>query len=285
MTPSAKREAIAILVEELGLSVSRACRIVRFSRAAHYRAPKPALERDGEVIAALQLVVTKSPRAGFWKCFDRLRAKSHPWNHKRVYRVYRALRLNLPRRTRRRVPTRLRQPLVAPLELNKIWALDFMSDALYGGRKFRTLNVIDEANREALALEVSTSIPSVRVVRVLNELVALYGRPEALRMDNGPEFTAYVLREWCEAQAIDPRYIQPGKPDQNAFVERFNRSYREDVLDAYVFESVEEVRAVTEEWMEDYNGERPHDSLGGLPPRTFMPRPQPADESSSELSA
>lgn len=285
MTPSAKREAIAILVEELGLSVSRACRIVRFSRAAHYRAPKPAIERDSEVIAALQLVVNKSPRAGFWKCFDRLRAKCHPWNHKRVYRVYRGLRLNLPRRTRRRVPTRLRQPLVAPGELNKIWALDFMSDALYGGRKFRTLNVIDEANREALALEVSTSIPSVRVVRVLNELVALHGRPEALRMDNGPEFTAYVLREWCEAQAIDPRYIQPGKPDQNAFVERFNRSYREDVLDAYVFASVEEVRAVTEEWMEDYNSERPHDSLGGLPPKTFMPRLQPASESSSELSA
>jgi putative transposase len=286
VTLFAKREAIAIFVTEHRLSISRACRIVGFSRTAHYTAPQDALERDGAVIAALQGIVAERPRAGFWKCFDRLRKnkKKHPWNHKRVYRVYRALRLNLPRRTKRRVPTRLRQPLVAPTELNKIWALDFMSDALYGGRKFRTLNVIDEANREALAVEVATSIPSVRVVRILDELVQLYGRPEALRMDNGPEFTAEVLREWCDGHGIDPRYIQPGKPDQNAFVERFNRSYREDVLDAYVFESVDEVRGVTEEWVEDYNSERPLDSLGGLPPRTFMPRPETMRESRYQLS-
>jgi len=285
VTPSAKREAIAILVSEFGLSTSRACRIVRFSRAAHYRIPQSALERDGEVIAALHEIVEKSPRAGFWKCFDRLRRKNRPWNHKRVRRVYRALKLHLPRRSKRRVPTRLRQPLQAPAGLNQIWALDFMSDALYGGRKFRTLNVIDEGNREALAIEVSTSIPSVRVVRVLDELVTLYGKPQALRMDNGPELIAEVLADWCRDHAIDPRHIQPGKPDQNAFVERFNRSYREDVLDAYVFASIEEVQGVTEEWLEDYNAERPHDSLGGVPPRAFMPRFQTAGESGSQLSA
>ncbi len=284
MTPLAKREAVSILVSELGVSITRACRIVRFSRAAHYRAPRPAVERDAEVISALKEIVEKSPESGFWKCFDRLRQKKRPWNHKRVHRVYRALKLNLPRRTKRRVPNRLRQPLGAPKALNQIWALDFMSDALYGGRKFRTLNVIDEGNREALAIEVATSIPSVRVVRVLDELVAVYGRPEALRMDNGPELIAQVLMDWCREQAIDPRHIQPGKPDQNAFVERFNRTYREGVLDAYVFASIAEVQSVTEEWLEDYNGERPHDSLGGLPPRAFMPRLQPAAESSSELS-
>jgi putative transposase len=284
VTPSAKREAVTILAGELGLSISRACRIVRLSRAAQYRTPRPALERDGEVITALREIVEKTPSAGFWKCFDRLRLKQRPWNHKRVRRVYRALKLHLPRRAKRRVPTRLRQPMIAPTGLNQIWALDFMSDALYGGRKFRTLNVIDEGNREVLAVEVATSIPSVRVVRVLDELVQLYGRPVALRMDNGPELTAYALQEWCEEHAIDPRYIQPGKPDQNAFVERFNRSYRQDVLDAYVFESVEEVRSVTEEWIEDYNTERPHDSLGGLPPRTFMPRLETRRESGYQLS-
>jgi putative transposase len=272
-------------VSELGLSISRACRIVGFSRAAHYRTPQSALERDGDVIAALREIVEKTPRAGFWKCFDRLRRKQRPWNHKRVRRVYRALQLHLPRRAKRRVPKRLRQPLHAPAGLNQIWALDFMSDALYGGRKFRTLNVIDEGNREALAIEVATSIPSVRVVRVLDELVALYGKPEALRMDNGPELIAEVLLDWCRDHAIDPRHIQPGKPDQNAFVERFNRSYREDVLDAYVFASIDEVQKVTEEWLEDYNAERPHDSLGGVPPRAFMPRFQTAVESSSQLSA
>src|SRR5439155_2333869 len=133
-------------------------------------------------------------------CFVRPRRLGHPWNHKRVHRVYCALRLNLPRRTKRRVPTRLRQPLLAPSALNSIWALDFMLDALYGGRRFRTLNVLDEANREALAIEVGASIPAARVVRVLEQLITIYGRPAALRLDNGPEFTAQLFTAWCDAQ-------------------------------------------------------------------------------------
>ena len=217
-------------------------------------------------------------------CFGRIRARGHRWNHKRVHRVYCALRLNLPRRAKRRLPERLRQPLAAPKQLNNTWALDFMSDALYGGRKFRTLNVIDEGNREALAIEISTSIPSVRVVRVLDELIALYGAPAALRMDNGPELIADVLMEWCKIQGIDARHIQPGKPNQNAYIERFNRSYRNEVLDAYVFGSIDEVRWATDEWLEDYNTERPHDSLGEVLPLTFLPRPVPSRESSSQVS-
>jgi putative transposase len=272
VTPSAKREAVSILVCELGLSVRRACRIVRFSRAAHYRMPAAAAERDHEVITALQRVLEKSPRAGFWKCFRRTRATQR-WNHKRVHRVYCALKLNLPRRTKRRVPTRLRQPLVAPRSLNEVWALDFMTDALYSGRKLRTFNALDEGNREALGIEVATSIPSMRVTRVLDELIEIHGKPAAFRIDNGPELTSKLFQAWCRERGIELRYIQPGKPDQNASIERFNRSYREDVLDAYAFASIEEVRAVTEEWLEDYNSERPHYSLGGLPPRAFMPRP------------
>jgi putative transposase len=271
-------------VTEHGLSVVRACRIVRFSRAAYYRPGPAAFERDHAVIEALQGVVERHPRSGFWKCFDRLRRQGHGWNHKRVHRVYCALRLNLPRRTRRRLPTRLRRPLEAPRHLNGIWAMDFMSDALYGGRKFRTLNVLDEGNREALAIDVSTSIPSVRVIRILDELVSEHGRPEALRVDNGPELISEAFVTWCGEQGIDVRHIQRGKPDQNAFIERFNRSYRQEVLDAYVFGSIDEVRAVTDEWLEDYNSERPHDSLGRMPPRTFMPRVALARESSSQLS-
>lgn len=284
MTPSAKREAVATLVGELGMSVSRACRVVRFSRAAHYRTPVPAADRDHEVITALRQVLEKSPGAGFWKCFGRIR-KMNRWNHKRVHRVYCALRLNLPRRAKRRVPTRLRQPLVAPQALNQVWALDFMTDALYAGRKFRTFNVLDEGNREALAIEVAISIPSARVIRVLEELIEVHGAPGAFRLDNGPELTSEAFLAWCAGRGIEVRHIQPGKPDQNAFIERFNRSYREGVLDAYVFATIAEVQAVTAEWIEDYNNERPHDSLGGLPPLTFMPRHQPASESSSGLSA
>src|SRR5262250_2001996 len=139
---------------------------------------------------------------------------------KRVHRVYCTLRLNLPRRTKRRVPTRLRQPLMAPARLNEIWALDFMTDALYDGRGFRTFNVLDEGNREALAIEIGTSIPSARVIRVLDNLIRLYGRPARLRVDNGPELTAEAFVDWCTALGISIGYIQPGKPDQHAFIAR-----------------------------------------------------------------
>lgn len=284
MTPLAKREAALRLVTEHGLPVARACRAVRLSRAAYYREPQSALDRDAGVIAALHTVLERSPRAGFWKCFGRIRGKGHRFNHKRVHRVYCALQLNLPRRTRRRVPTRLRQPLVAPRVLNGTWAMDFMTDALYGGRKFRTLNVIDEGNRECLAIEVSTSIPSVRLIRVLDELVAVHGKPDALRVDNGPELISEAFLTWCADQSIEVRHIQPGKPNQNAFIERFNRSYRRDVLDAYMFESIEEVRGLTNEWLDDYNHERPHDSLGRVPPRTFLPRLESPRESSYQVS-
>lgn len=269
-----------ILVTEHQLPVRRACRAVGLSRTAWYRRPAAPATRDGAVMEALLAVVEQQGRWGFWKCFDRLRLDGHAWNHKRVHRVYCALRLNLPRRTKRRVPTRLRQPLVAPSTLNGIWALDFMEDALYGGRRFRTLNILDEGNREALAIEIGTSIPSARVVRVLEQLLLLYGQPQALRLDNGPELTAQVLTDWCREHTIELRYIQPGKPDQNAFIERFNRTYREEVLDAYVFASLAEVQAITDEWLRTYNDYRPHDSLGRIPPTRYLPRPTTPSESS-----
>jgi len=267
------------------LPVQRACRIARLSRAAYYRPPHSDPARDTPVITALQAVVSESSRWGFWKCFDRLRLVGHAWNHKRVYRVYCALRLNLPRRTKRRVPTRVRQPLDAPPVLNTTWALDFMHDALYDGRRFRVLNVLDEGNREALAVEIGTSLASVRVVALLEQLVAQHGAPQALRCDNGPELIAQSLTLWCEERGISLRHIQPGKPDQNAYIERFNRTYRDEVLDAWLFTSLAQVREVTATWLELYNTKRPHDSLGRVPPLTFLPRPTSMPESSYQLSA
>jgi putative transposase len=272
------------LVKDHRLPVRRACQIVRLSRAAYYRTPQVAMERDREVIEALNGLVASNGRWGFWKCYDRLRLDGHRWNHKRVHRVYCELRLNLPRRTKRRVPQRLRQPLAAPATLNGTWALDFMHDTLYGGRRFRTLNVIDEGNREGLAIEIGTSIPSARVVRVMEQLIDLHGRPGSVRLDNGPELTAETFVDWCQRQGIELRYIQPGKPDQNAYIERFNRSYREEVLSAYVFESIEQVRLLTDDWLRTYNEERPHDSLGRVPPLTFLPRPNRPVESGYRVS-
>ena len=164
-----------------------------------------------------------------------------------------------------------------------------MGPRFHGGcavrrRHFRTLNVIDEGNREALAIEIGTSIPSARVIRILDNLIRLYGRPARVRVDNGPALTAEAFVEWSAAQGIAIGYIQPGKPDQNAFIERFNRTFREEVLDAYLFDSLDQVRAITEEWLATYNTERPHDSLGRVPTLTFLPRPDAPAESAFAVS-
>ncbi len=153
--------------------------------------------------------------------------------------------------------------------MKAVWAIDFMHDALYGGRPFRTLNVLDEANRGALGIEVATSIPALRVVRFMEQLIDIHGRPQAIRCDNGAELTSYAFTEWCQAQDIELRYIQPGKPDQNAYIERFNRSYREEVLNAYLFDSTTEVQQITDDWLKRYNEIRPHDALGSLPPARY----------------
>ena len=260
--------------------MQRACRVVRLSRAAYYRPPVPANRRDAAVIAALTDAVARYPRWGFWKCFDRLRVEGCRWNHKHVHRVYCALRLNLPRRTTRRVPRRVRQPLTAPPVLNQTWALDFMTETLYDGRRVRLLTVLDEGNREALEIALGLSLPSRRVIRVLSELVAVHGCPSAVRVDNGPEFMAQIFVDWCAEHAVAIHYIQPGKPD----IERFNRSYRTEVLNAHLFESLAQLRALSSTWLRIYNGERPHDSLGRVPPLTFLPRPSSAGQSLFALS-
>lgn len=165
-------------------------RAARLSRTAYYLPPLPASRRDAAVSAALTDAVTRYPRWGVWKLYYRLRAEGHGWNHKRVHRVDCALRLNLPRRTTRRVPKRIRQPLSAPPVLNQTWALDVMTETLSDSRRVRLLTILDEGNREGLEIAQGVSLPSRRVVRVLNELVAVHGRPSAVRVDNGPEFTA-----------------------------------------------------------------------------------------------
>jgi putative transposase len=275
---------VRVLHEEHGVSVARACQAARLSRAAYYRRHIDWAERDRPVVDALNQVVSRHGRWGFWKCHDRLRLDGHLWNPKRTYRVYCAMRLNLPRRTKRRLPARLRQPLTVDAAVNQVWSLDFMSDGLYDGRRFRTLNVLDEGVREALAIEIDTSLPAKRVVRVLERLVDWRGAPLAIRLDNGPELLATEFVTWCERRGIELRYIQPGKPDQNAFIERFNRSYREEVLNAYVFADLEEVRQITRDWLRSYNEERPHDALGSLPPALYRERVLAAKNSISELS-
>lgn len=280
-----RRAVVAILVQEHARPVGAACRIAGLSRTAYYRPPRAADDADAPIIAALTALIAQEGRWGFWKCRNRLRALGHPWNHKRVYRVYCALKLNHVRRTKKRVLTRERIPLEAVPQLNDTWAMDFMGDTLYSARRYRIFNVLDEGNREALAIEIDVSLPSERVVAVLDQLVAIHGAPRRLRCDNGPEFVAEVLRAWCERHGIQLLFIQPGKPNQNAYIERFNRSYRHEILNAWVFMTLDEVRELSEAWRVRYNTERSHDSLGDVPPLTFLPRSTTPDLSHFKLCA
>lgn len=236
---------------------------------------------DDEIIAVLQELAERFPERGFGKYFQLIRRRGHTWNHKRVYRVYCGLKMNRRRLGKKRLPTRDPQPLAVPGEINKSWSIDFMSDALWCGRRFRTFNVVDDFNREVLAIEVDLNLPASRVVRVLERIVAWRGFPVQIRMDNGPEFISAVLADWAQKHAIHLEFIEPGRPMQNGFIERFNRSYRQGVLDMYVFKNLQEVKERTELWMNDYNEQCPHDSLNGMTPVEYRLFHQPQNSSNT----
>ncbi len=224
---------------------------------------------DSEIRDALSQLTGKHAAIGFWQCCYRLWNKGFKWNHKKIYRVYTAMKLNIRRRAKKRLPERVKQPLIIPTAPNQVWSLDFMSDSLADGRKFRLLNIIDDFNRESLVIEVDTSLPSLRVIRALNQIIARRGKPANLRTDNGPEFISHRLQEWCAENKITLQYIQPGRPMQNAYIERKNGSMRRELLNTYIFHRLSEVRAVSEQWRIDYNTERPHKALGYLSPLAY----------------
>lgn len=255
-------------MEEHGISERQACRFLGISRTAfRYQPKKPD---DGKTKNLLKEIAERKPRWGFKKMYAHLRNQGYRWNHKKIHRIYREMGLNLRIKPKKRLPIRHPKPLTEPEKANISWSLDFMSDSLECGRAFRTLNIIDDFNREALWIEVDTSLPAERVVRVLEMLASWRGCPEQLRIDNGPELISHKLATWAEKHGVELAFIQPGKPSQNAYIERFNRTFREEILDAYLFTTIQEVQEITEEWLEEYNAVRPHEALGGLPPYQFM---------------
>jgi putative transposase len=269
-------------VEQHGLPIARACRSVGLHRSAYYRVPEHWTVRDAEIIAALAALVEGRPSRGFWKCRKLFKRQGYPWNHKRIYRVYKRMNLHLRRPAKRRLPKRLRVPLYVPALPDTVWSADFMSDSLACGRRFRTFNVVDDFNREALHIEIDTSITSPRLVRIFERLQSQHGLPQVLRTDNGPEFLGESFTSWAKQAGMAIQYIQPGKPNQNAYVERFNRTYRDELLDQYLFATLDDVREATYWWIREYNEERPHDALADRTPAEA--RQQIVRNSTIELS-
>lgn len=217
--------------------------ILGLERGRWYSVPQCKPQPEDLVIAGfLRQCVEKRPRRGFWKCYKLARRKGFGWNHKRVYRVYRQIGLHLRRRVRYRPPSAVKQPMPTQVAPGVVWAMDFMRDTLMTGQVFRTLNLIDEFNREALAIEIDLSLPAERVIRVLDQVKDWRALPMMIRVDNGPEFVAEALAEWGERNGVLLHFIPKGRPQSNSLIKRLDRSFREDILDCSLFESLDEVR-------------------------------------------
>lgn len=265
--PGDRKNVAAYLEQAHKVSVTRACKTIGLAKSMYYY---KSVRDDSAVINKLRELAEQKPTRGFWYYYGRIRNEGLPWNHKKVKRVYNQMKLNLRRKHKRRLPQRFREALCQPANVNQTWSMDFMHDVLTNGRKVRILNIIDDYNREALAVEADYSHSGHSVVRALEQIISCKGKPLEIRCDNGPEFLSNKLVEFCNKENIMIKYIQPGKPTQNAFIERFNRSYREDVLDAYLFESLSQLRELSINWMDQYNQLHPHQSLNNMSPLKYL---------------
>lgn len=225
---------------------------------------------DSMVVSKLTVLAQDKPSRGFPYFYNRIRNEGLIWNRKRVKRVYNKLKLNLRRKHKRRLPGRVRVALCSPADVNQTWSMDFMHDTLANGRKVRVLNIMDDYNREALIVRPDYSHSGHSVANAIEQIMDWRGKPYEIRCDNGPEFLSRTLVDFCNNHDIKIKYIQPGKPTQNAYIERFNRSYREDILDAYLFESMDQLRELSLEWMNDYNQLHPHQSLNNMSPLKYL---------------
>ena len=248
------------------MKVNRACAAFNISETCYRYRSK--LGDENQRIASGLLRLTEWQRNwGFGLCFLYLRnVQGHGWNHKRVYRIYCELQLNLRIKPKRRLVRAVPQPLRVPTTCNDVWSMDFMHDQLSDGRPFRLFNVLDDFNREGLGIEVDFSLPAQRVIRALSQIIEWRGAPKALRCDNGPEYISDALTQWARQRGIQLNYIQPGKPQQNAYIERYNRTVRYDWLNQHLFRSIEEVQEAATHWLWTYNCERPNMAIGGITP-------------------
>lgn len=270
MTPAARFDAVRRAITAHGLSERRACRLLGVDRSSFQ------YERSGSddvaVRARLRELANERRRFGYRRLAILLRREGRAINLKRVYRLYKEERLMVRKRGGRKRALGARAPATIPQGANQRWSLDFVSDALDDGRRFRVLNVVDDFSRECLACVVDTSLSGTRVVRELEALMVRRGKPLMIVSDNGTELVSHAVLRFSEATKIEWHYIAPGKPVQNAFVESFNGRLRDECLNEHVFSSLAEARRIIENWRVDYNTLRPHTSLGGLAPSVFASR-------------
>jgi len=254
-------------VAHKGMSIRLACATFVISETC-YRYQAKCVEENALIADWLIRLTHNQRNWGFGLCYLYLRnVKGYPWNHKRIYRIYRELALNLRIKPKKRLVREKPEPLTVPASINQTWSMDFMHDSLTDGRTYRTFNVIDDFNREGLGIEVDFSLPVERVIRALNNIIAWRGKPVSIRCDNGPEYISHTLQAWAKKHDIQLQYIQPGKPQQNAYIERYNRTVRYDWLAQYLFASIEEVQDYATAWLWTYNHERPNMALGGITPK------------------
>ncbi len=266
VSPQVRREAVLVMQGEIAVSQRRACGLMEMNRGTcRYHGRRP---EENQLRVRMRELAETRRRFGYRRLQVMLRREGWRVNHKRVYRLYVEEKLGL-RRKRGRKRNGARQPLLEPTAANQVWSVDFVTDALSSGRRFRTLNIVDDYTREAVAIEVDTSLSGRRVARVLEELKDQRGLPSQIRSDNGPEFTSRALDQWVYEQGLRWHYIQPGRPMENGYVESFNGRFRDECLNENWFCSLAEARAIIAAWRQDYNQCRPHSALGYRTPEEF----------------
>jgi putative transposase len=265
--PAARREIVRFAIEAHDLSQRRACGLFAISRSSYQYRRRPAV--DEGLRRRLRELAGSRPRYGYRRLHVLVQREGLTVNHKRLYRIYREEGLAVRRRRRKRIAAGARRPMILPTQVNERWSMDFTADTLADGRCFRSLNIVDDFSRECLALEVDTSLPGLRVVRVLERLAAERGLPDAIVIDNGPEFSGKVLDAWAYRRDVRLHFIRPGKPIENAFIESFNGKFRDECLNEHWFTGLQDARFTIACWRHDYNDVRPHSSLGGLTPAGF----------------
>ncbi|MBK7506802.1 MAG: IS3 family transposase [Comamonadaceae bacterium] len=268
LAPQARREAVGRMVSEHHLSERRACRLVGLSRDS-YRHPPETNPMTQDLTGKIVEIAQARRRFGYRRIHDMLRPEFPGVNHKRVYRLYRQANLAVRRRKKGKRPVNERVPLQLARTVNEVWSMDFVSDSLSGGRRLKYLTVADDFSHESVDIAVDFGISGQYVTRVLDRAALFRGYPQAVRTDNGPEFTSRAFMAWAQTHGIRHILIQPGRPMQNGYIESFNGKFRDEHLNDGWFQTLLQAREAVAIWRKDYNEVRPHSSLGRIPPARF----------------